>query len=179
MPAVFNRRLSGYVPGPQQFDYPMHLINVISGSTSVSVSPGAQTGLFSSTGPMDPHSYRPNEFFISNWIYEGLVSYGHDGQIMPQLATSWTVTDTSSGDQIYRFTLRSGVKFHDGTDCNCLSSRNIFQCLCFTTPQKQVRLQKNDKKREGQTGIEFGNNHASKMLLAYNREKNKLLNTIR
>jgi hypothetical protein len=54
MPAVLNRRLSGYVPGPQQFDYPMHLINVVSGSTSVTVSPGAQTGLFSSTGPMDP-----------------------------------------------------------------------------------------------------------------------------
>lgn len=126
MPAVFNRRLSGYVPGPQQFDYPMHLINVISGSTSVSVSPGAQTGLFSSTGPMDPHSYRPNEFFISNWIYEGLVSYGHDGQIMPQLATSWTVTDTSSGDQIYRFTLRSGVQFHDGTAFNCAAVKMTF-----------------------------------------------------
>merc|ERR1719491_1838267 len=97
MPAVNDRRLSGYVPGPQQFDYPMHLINVVSGSTSVKVSPGAQTGLFSITGPIDPHSYRPNEFFISNWIYEGLVSYGHDGVILPQLAKSWTINTLTDG----------------------------------------------------------------------------------
>jgi len=126
MPAVFNRRLSGYVPGPQQFDYPMHVMSVVSGSTSVSVSPGAQTGLFSSTGPMDPHSYRPNEFFISNWIYEGLVSYSHDGMILPQLASSWTVTDTNGGGQEYRFTLRPGVKFHDGADCNCAAVKMTF-----------------------------------------------------
>jgi nickel transport system substrate-binding protein len=126
MPAVYNRRLSGYVPGPQQYDYPMHLMNVLSGSTSVKVSPGAQTGLFSSTGPMDPHSYRPNEFFISNWIYEGLVSYGPDGLILPQLATSWTVTDTNSGGQEYRFTLRAGAKFHDGADCNCEALKMTF-----------------------------------------------------
>merc|ERR1719395_483163 len=126
MPAVFSRRLSGYVPGPQQFDYPMHVMNVLSGSTSVSVSPGAQTGLFSSTGPMDPHSYRPNEFFISNWIYEGLVSYSYDGLILPQLASSWTVTDTNSGGQEYRFTLRSGVKFHDGADFNCAAAKMMF-----------------------------------------------------
>jgi nickel transport system substrate-binding protein len=75
---------------------------------------------------MDPHSYRPNEFFISNWIYEGLVSYGYDGQILPQLAQSWTVTTTNSGSQEYRFTLRSGVKFHDGTVCNCYAVKMTF-----------------------------------------------------
>jgi len=125
-PAVFNRRLSGYMPGAQRFDYPMHQVNVLSGSTSVTVSPGAQTGLFSSTGPMDPHSYRPNEFFISNWIYEGLVSYTHDGVIVPQLASSWVVIDTSNGGQEYRFTLRSGVKFHDGAVCNCAAVKMTF-----------------------------------------------------
>jgi len=126
MPAVLNRRLQGYKAGPQQFDYPVHLVQVLSGSTTVSLAPGAQTGLFASTGPMDPHSYRPNEFFISNWIYEGLVSYGDNGVIQPQLATQWTVTDTSSGGQEYRFTLRPGVKFHDGTTCNCAAVKMTF-----------------------------------------------------
>ena len=104
----------------------MHVMNVLSGSTSVKVSPGAQTGLFSSTGPMDPHSYRPNEFFISNWIYEGLVSYSYDGLILPQLASSWAVTDTNSGGQEYKFTLRTGVKFHDGAACNCAAVKMTF-----------------------------------------------------
>merc|ERR1719217_1293298 len=125
-PAVFNRRLAGYMPGAQRFDYPMHQVNVLSGSTSVTVSPGAQTGLFSSTGPMDPHSYRPNEFFISNWIYEGLVSYSYDGLILPQLASSWTVTDTNTGGQEYRFTLRTGVTFHDGSAWNCAVAKMNF-----------------------------------------------------
>jgi ABC-type transport system substrate-binding protein len=126
MPAVINRRLQGYVAGPQQFDYPMHPIEAASGSTSVTVAPGAQTGLFKTTGPMDPHSYRPNEFFISNWIYEGLVYYGQGGVIEPMLATAWIVTDTSDGGQEYKFTLRQNVKFHDGTAFNCAAVKMNF-----------------------------------------------------
>merc|ERR1719217_1371748 len=126
MPAVWKRRLAGYQPGPQQWDYPMHLIQVQDGPKTINVAPGAQTGLFKSTGPMDPHSYRPNEFFISNWIYEGLVSYSYDGLILPQLASSWAVTDTNSGGQEYKFTLRPGVKFHDGADCNCAAVKMTF-----------------------------------------------------
>lgn len=126
MPAVINRRLSGYTHGEQQFDYPMHNIEVLSGSSSVKVSPGAQTGRFKSTGPMDPHSYRPNEFFISNWVYEGLVSYGAGGVIAPQLATSWTISKTNSGGEEYRFTLRSGVTFHDGSPFNCAAVKATF-----------------------------------------------------
>ncbi|CAK0905338.1 unnamed protein product [Prorocentrum cordatum] len=63
VPAIWNRRLQGYISGNQQYDYPMHNFVVDSGSDSVTVAPGAQTGLFVTTGPMDPHSYRPNEFF--------------------------------------------------------------------------------------------------------------------
>ena len=35
IPAVLNRRLGGYVPGEQQFDYPVHKIVVQSGSKTV------------------------------------------------------------------------------------------------------------------------------------------------
>mmetsp|Transcript_77512 Transcript_77512/g.250795 ORF Transcript_77512/g.250795 Transcript_77512/m.250795 type:complete len:626 (-) Transcript_77512:457-2334(-) len=126
MPAVVNRRLQGYVAGAQQFDYPMHPVLVDSGSTTVTVAPGAQTGLFKTTGPMDPHSYRPNEFFISNWIYEGLVFWGQGSFPEPMLATSWTVTDTSDGGQEYKFILRQTVKFHDGTVFNCAAVKMNF-----------------------------------------------------
>merc|ERR1719424_1885825 len=57
VPAIWNKRMVGYLPGPQAYDYPMHTLNVASGSKSITVAPGAQTGLFKATGPMDPHSY--------------------------------------------------------------------------------------------------------------------------
>lgn len=114
IPSVLNQRLGGYYAGFQQFDYPVHKIVVVSGSKTVTIAPGAQTGLFQSVGPMNPHGYRPNEFFSNNWIYEGLVSYGSDGSIVPALAESWT----ESGNTV-TFKLRAGVKFHDGEDWNC------------------------------------------------------------
>lgn len=118
IPAVFNARLSGYVKGLQQFDYPLHTLRVMSGSRNITVSPGAQTGLFVGVGRLDPHSYRPNEFFSNNWVYEGLVEYGPDGTILPSLAVSWTVENAGEG-QRYTFNLRQGVTFHDGAAWNC------------------------------------------------------------
>src|SRR5207302_685215 len=48
-------------------------------------------------------------------LYNGLVRAGANGAILPDLAQSWT---TSPDGLIYTFTLRTGVKFHDGTDFN-------------------------------------------------------------
>lgn len=68
---------------------------------------------------MDPHSYRPNEFFANNLVYEGLLEFGDDGSLNPSLAESWTVEDIAGGKQKYTFNLRQGVKFHDGEDWKC------------------------------------------------------------
>lgn len=46
-------------------------------------------------------------------IYEGLVSYTVEGDVQPQLAESWEITDDA---QTYVFHLRRGVKFHDGDE---------------------------------------------------------------
>mmetsp|Transcript_9061 Transcript_9061/g.31226 ORF Transcript_9061/g.31226 Transcript_9061/m.31226 type:complete len:294 (-) Transcript_9061:817-1698(-) len=147
IPAAVSRRLTGYAPGHQQFDYPgeldrrlarspaflppdarppssVHSIRVLSGPKTVTVSPGAQTGLFSNetgVGRLDPHSYRPNEFFANNWVYDGLVEYGAGGAIVPALAETWAISDRQDGQpgQEYAFKLRQGVKFHDGADWNC------------------------------------------------------------
>jgi len=118
IPAVLNTRLGGYTAGQQQFDYPVQSVVVGSGSKTVTIAPGAQTGLFKSVGRLDPHSYRPNEFFSNNWVYEGLVSYGADGTILPALATSWTESGMTT-----TFTLRTGVKFTDGADWNCAAAK--------------------------------------------------------
>merc|ERR1719316_1060449 len=121
IPAVLNRRLGGYVSGQQQFDYPVHTIVVQEGSKTVTIAPGAQSGLFKTIGRLDPHAYRPNEFFSNNWVYEGLVSYGPNGAILPALAESWT--ETADG---MVFKLRKGVKFHDGEDWNCAAAKLNF-----------------------------------------------------
>ena len=124
---INNARLSGYVPGAQQYDYPLHKASVVGGgSTTVTVAPGAQTGLFASVGRLDPHSYRPNEFFANNWVYEGLIAYGVGGTLEPALATAWTSTVNSDGGETVRFTLRTGVTFHDGAAFNCAAVKLNF-----------------------------------------------------
>lgn len=58
-----------------------------------------------------------NSSAVSNQVIEGLVGTkpGTTGDIIPVLATDWTV---SADGLTYTFNLRTGVKFHDGTDFN-------------------------------------------------------------
>jgi peptide/nickel transport system substrate-binding protein len=46
-------------------------------------------------------------------VFEGLVRFDRTGAIVPALATSWTVSEDGLR---WEFTLREGVKFHDGSD---------------------------------------------------------------
>ena len=52
---------------------------------------------------------------VHNSIYDKLVDLDASGKIVPMLATEWKVSDDGL---TYTFTLREGVKFHDGTDFN-------------------------------------------------------------
>ena len=61
---------------------------------------------------MDPHSLNESLqlAFMGN-VYESLVMRGKDMSIQPMLAAKWTQTAPT----VWRFELRKGVKFHDGT----------------------------------------------------------------
>ena len=61
---------------------------------------------------MDPHSLNESLqlSFMGN-VYESLVERGKDMSVAPALATKWTQTAPT----VWRFDLRKGVKFHDGT----------------------------------------------------------------
>jgi peptide/nickel transport system substrate-binding protein len=48
---------------------------------------------------------------VLNHVTEGLVGYGSDLRVKPQLAQSWTVSDDG---RTYRFNLRQDVVFHNG-----------------------------------------------------------------
>jgi peptide/nickel transport system substrate-binding protein len=61
---------------------------------------------------MDPHSLNETlQLSFTGNIYEGLVARGKDMALVPALATQWKQTAPT----IWRFELRRGVKFHDGT----------------------------------------------------------------
>ncbi|HZS81516.1 MAG TPA: ABC transporter substrate-binding protein [Stellaceae bacterium] len=76
---------------------------------------GAKTFRFANDGDvnsMDP--YARNETFLLTFvgnIYEPLVGRDKQLKAAPMLATSWSQTSP----EVWRFKLRQGVKFHDGT----------------------------------------------------------------
>ncbi|MEX2519747.1 MAG: ABC transporter substrate-binding protein [Paracoccaceae bacterium] len=61
---------------------------------------------------LDPHSQNEGPTIAMNGqIYESLVTRDADLELQPELATSW-----EGGEEGWVFTLRQGVKFHDGSD---------------------------------------------------------------
>ena len=61
---------------------------------------------------MDPHSLNESlQLSVTGNAYEGLVIRNKDLSLAPGLATSWKQTSPS----VWRFELRKGVQFHDGT----------------------------------------------------------------
>ena len=63
-------------------------------------------------GSLDPHALNEGQTInLLSHIYERLVRIGRDGRYEPSLAASWTVIDPLT----WRFALRPGVRFSDGT----------------------------------------------------------------
>ena len=64
---------------------------------------------------LDPQAVTAvNDFRILMNVYDGLVQYKSGTlQVQPALAESWKISDDGL---VYTFTLRSGVKFHDGSN---------------------------------------------------------------
>jgi peptide/nickel transport system substrate-binding protein len=61
---------------------------------------------------MDPHSLNESlQLSVTGNVYEGLTARSKDLSLVPGLATSWKQTSPN----VWRFELRKGVTFHDGT----------------------------------------------------------------
>ena len=52
--------------------------------------------------------------------------YGAGGAVEPALATEWSSTVNTDGTETVRFTLRTGVTFHDGAAFNCAAVKLNF-----------------------------------------------------
>ena len=63
---------------------------------------------------LDPARALTNpDVYVAQALFENLVSRGTDGTLQPQLAESW---EPNADSTEWTFTLRSGVKFHNGKD---------------------------------------------------------------
>ncbi|UXH77085.1 ABC transporter substrate-binding protein [Roseateles amylovorans] len=86
-------------------------------ATAVTVVPTAQAATLRWAAQndiltLDPHSQNHSTTnTIAQQGYEGLTRYDKTYQVEPALATKWTQTSPTQ----WRFELRKGVKFHDGT----------------------------------------------------------------
>ncbi len=61
---------------------------------------------------MDPHAQNESlNNTAAAYIYEPLLTYDEKFELVPALATTWT----RDGNLLWKFILRKGVKFHDGT----------------------------------------------------------------
>jgi peptide/nickel transport system substrate-binding protein len=60
--------------------------------------------------PLDPSNTADGRSILFN-VFEGLVRLEPDGDLKPAVASAYTV---EQGGLVYRFTLRQGLRFHDG-----------------------------------------------------------------
>jgi peptide/nickel transport system substrate-binding protein len=71
-------------------------------------------------GTLDPHNhYETPAFNVLLNIYETLLVRDDDMKLTPLLATSWKLIN----DTTWEFTLRKGVKFHNGEDFNAMAAK--------------------------------------------------------
>ncbi len=71
---------------------------------------------------------------VHNSLFDKLVDLDANGKVVPMLATEWKVSDDGLS---YTFTLREGVKFHDGTDFNAEAVKANLER--YMTDQKSTR----------------------------------------
>ncbi len=88
---------------------------IVSALGAMSFVAGAQTIRIANQGDalsLDPHSLNESlQLSVDSNVYETLVGRNKDLSLAPLLATSWKQTSPS----VWRFELRKGVTFHDGT----------------------------------------------------------------
>jgi len=80
----------------------------------------------SNVGPLNPHTYSPNQMFAQAMVYEPLVKYQADGTVAPWLATSWEI---SPDGREYTFHLRTDVKFTDGEPFDAAAVKKNFDTV--------------------------------------------------
>ncbi len=79
---------------------------------------------------LDPHTqWNPDSYYVYRNIFDNLVTRTPDGEIAPQIASSWR----AASDTVWEFKIRDDVRFHDGS---ALSADDVvFSVQRITDPQ--------------------------------------------
>lgn len=90
----------------------MAALIVVSPGTAMAKGDTLVIANFADAKNMDPQTLTDSASQqVNRQIYESLVSVNAKGEIVPQLAESWTLAEDG---KTYIFTLKKGVKFHNG-----------------------------------------------------------------
>jgi peptide/nickel transport system substrate-binding protein len=73
-----------------------------------------------------PHLYVGAEDVVLKPLWENLLNRDSKGNLVPMLAEKWQVSD---GGKTWRFHLRKGVKFHNGTELTAEDVRYTFESI--------------------------------------------------
>ncbi|MEM1546734.1 MAG: ABC transporter substrate-binding protein [Candidatus Methanomethylicia archaeon] len=88
---------------------------------------------------IDPHGQTTTLIFnIMRHVYETIVWFDENGNVIPWLAESWTI---SSDGLTYTFKLRKDVKFHDGSKLNAETIKMNIERWIDPTVRVPVRVQ--------------------------------------
>src|SRR5215813_8104753 len=108
----------------------LRLLGVTAAAAGLDAGPAAaaaptgevKIGLAAEPNTFDPHLTvgRNSQIFIAN-VYDGLTARDGQGNLVPGLAESWKRLNATT----WQFTLRKGVKFHNGDEFNA-------DCVKFT-----------------------------------------------
>ena len=86
-------------------------------STATEVAPERETitiAIPQDLDALDPHKAAAagtREVLFN--VFEGLVKPDENGDLIPAVASDWTISDDAT---VYTFTIREGMKYHDGTE---------------------------------------------------------------
>jgi len=87
---------------------------------------------------LDPHApAEPGSRIIADLLFDRLVYTDEDGRVHPSLAESWAF---SRGGNTLRFTLRGGIRFHDGTPVDADAVVYTFRRLMDRWPEDDWRV---------------------------------------
>ena len=88
------------------------MVGVLALSGAVAIAQTVRVANQGDSLSMDPHSLNESlQLSVTGNVYEPLVSRNKDLSLTPGLATSWKQVSPT----VWRFELRKGVQFHDGT----------------------------------------------------------------